>query len=271
VGRDFKKALPAIKSPGERLPLTCVDDSIAAACRDVIPENDMADATVQKIYLFKGSKYLQIDGLTGQIESGPAAIGSDWTGLQDAGFDTDIDASVSVNNMLIFFKGKDYAVFDPTTKQRTMSGPISAANANPGSGNGPAFATDLPNDANGDFTQDLDTVITYRNQLYFFKGAYCCRSTLPTANLANCPLSFSNRSWTIASDWKLPVPYSNLGLDASAAFSPVMSDWIFFRGNSWISYQGGMSNTLESTWPGLRALRFDDQLDAVTLVPWALK
>jgi hypothetical protein len=247
-----------------------------AAIRDIAPTilESTEMATPQKFYLFKKDKYMQIDGPTGKIDLPPTPIDdgvstntSNWTGLKAAGFASDIDAAVYFNNVLVFFKGNRYAVFDGMSKTWTLSGPISDT-VTAGPNDGPAFATQLPNDANGDFTQNVEAAVWNAGYVYLFKGAYLVRAVAPTSMMVGLA-NFAKASSLITANWGTIYPFG-MGINAACALHGLMEDWLFCRGDSWTTYTMRQGQTLECLWPGVRDYGFNEDLDAIVLVPWIL-
>ena len=70
-----------------------------------------------KIYLFKGSQYVRLEGSNATMDAGyPQPIAGNWNGLP-ASFTSGIDAAFwrESNNKIYFFKGNQYARLDTAT------------------------------------------------------------------------------------------------------------------------------------------------------------
>jgi hypothetical protein len=216
----------------------------------------MADATpASKLYLFKGNQYLKIDPTTMQIEGEPGPIG-DWSGLAAAlngGAAVDrIDAANYGPDGAVFFKGDKYCTFDPQKDSVSKSGQISD------------YFKNLPNDANGDFTKDLDAVLQDVHLTWMlFKGGHIASAPAAT-------MDAGGRSLPIPSVWRVPYPYQ-MGVQAATAFTPVQQDWYLFRGDSWTTYETATSKTIETLVPGISQYGFDYDLDAALMGPFDKK
>ncbi|WP_030669674.1 hemopexin repeat-containing protein [Streptomyces sp. NRRL B-1347] len=75
------------------------------------------------IYFFKGDQYVRYDARTDEIAEGPKRIAAAWPGLEEAGFDSGIDATTRrevfprtpgapSESYTYFFKGDEYLTYD---------------------------------------------------------------------------------------------------------------------------------------------------------------
>lgn len=109
-----------------------------------------------KAYAFRGSQYVKIDIATNTVESELRSIAEYWTGMQDIGFDTDLDAVVNYGNgTLYFFKAGAFAVYSIENDKVERWDYLSKWQLAP----------------DGSFDSDLDAVVNYGDGfLYFFKA-----------------------------------------------------------------------------------------------------
>lgn len=113
-----------------------------------------------KIYLFKGDKYVRYDTGEGEMDAGyPKSISAAWRGFP-ASFTNNIDAAVGWpnKNRLYFFKGDEYIRYD-TSKNRVDPGYPKKISA--------GWST-LPRS----FHSNIDAAVLWPNgKIYFFKGS----------------------------------------------------------------------------------------------------
>lgn len=125
---------------------------------------DALDAAVEwpggKVFFFKGSQYARYDVAGNRIDPGyPLAIGDEWTGFTDAGFDGGVDAAVNWGNgKAYFFKSDQYLRYGIAADSVDDGFPGKIADGWPGFGD-------------AGFGSDLDTAVNWGNgKAYFFKG-----------------------------------------------------------------------------------------------------
>jgi hypothetical protein len=216
----------------------------------------MADAKPEyKLYLFKGKQYLKVDPTTMRIEGGPSSV-SNWNGLAAAlngGAAIDgIDAAVYLPagasqypGTVMFFKADKYCIFDTQKEAVTASGKIADLLRN--------LPTD---DTKADFTSDVDAaMIDGASNLHLFKGGYNAYAPVDS-------LDFNHASRSVSA-WSPLHPYA-AGIQAA-------TDWYFFRGDSWTTYETGRSETIEAMVPGVQELDFGYELNDVLLAPFDKK
>ncbi|MGH3902655.1 MAG: hemopexin repeat-containing protein [Pseudonocardiaceae bacterium] len=139
-----------------------------------------------KLYIFKGSQYVQLTGTT-KDDGYPQPIAGNWHGLP-ASFESGIDAAVwrPSNDKIYLFKGSEYARLTDTTKDDEYPQPIA--------GNW----RDLP----ASFTSGIDAALWHedRGRIYLFKGSKYARMSdgvpcLMSSGLVVCGYTRHHLGW----------------------------------------------------------------------------
>jgi hypothetical protein len=120
------------------------------------------------VYFFRGAQYVRYDVLDDRVADGyPLAVGDQWAGLRDLGFDVGIDAVVDwYNGKLYFFKDSRYVRYDVAGDRVDDGFPLSIADQWPGM-------------AAAGFGTGIDAAVNWQNgKAYFFKGGQYVRYDL---------------------------------------------------------------------------------------------
>ena len=194
-----------------------------------------------KVYFFKGDQYVQVDAGTKKIDSGyPRPITQDWNGLEEIGFDRDLNAAEYIPTLgaLVFFKGKNYAKYDLAADKVIEHGAIEDC-----------FKEILPG-----FHDSLAGVAIYnKTRLYFFQEGYCVYCD--TKTLA----SWSSTAKTV-SDWSLGTRYSSLDAVLSV---PLDGNFYFFKDGYLSAFRSKLKDVpIASVWLGLDACGFNEGIQA---------
>jgi hypothetical protein len=138
-----------------------------------------------KIYLFKGSQYVRLEGSNATMDAGyPQPIAGNWNGLP-ASFTSGIDAAFwrESNNKIYFFKGNQYARLD------TATATMDAGYPKPIAGNWPG----LP----ASFTGGIDAALMRRDnhKIYFFRGTQYARLDGETSTMDAGYPNWIDKNW----------------------------------------------------------------------------
>ena len=196
-----------------------------------------------KVYFFKGNQYIQLDAGTKTIDPGyPRPIAKDWNGLQQLGFDQDLNAAAYVPSQqaLFFFKGNNYAKYNLLADKVVDNGAIDN------------FFKDIPP---GFHNSPTGVSLFGPGELDFFQEEYnvfCNAAVLPGT-------SWSGLYKTTAR-WGLSARYSSL--DATLWFGP--ENTVYFFKDAHLSTYGGSHNDvlISSVWQGVSTCGFDQGIQA---------
>jgi hypothetical protein len=194
-----------------------------------------------KVYFFNGPDYLRYDRVDDRADDGfPLPIKGNWTGFEEAGFDTDLDAAVNWGNgKVYFFKGPNYLRYDVAGDMVDPGYPLPI---NSGAwGNWPAS-----------FNSDIDAAINWGNgKVYFFKGPHYLRYDVATDRVdPGYPRAIVDGAWP---GW--PDSFA-IGIDAAIGWGD--GKVYFFRGSEYLRYDrasdqvdAGYPAPIADAWTGL--------------------
>jgi hypothetical protein len=207
-----------------------------------------------KAYFLLGERYLRYDVATDQVDSGyPKPIAVGWAGLQDVGFDRDVDTVLDLGSGTAYlFKGDAYVRVDQSTNR--VDGDVTQ------------IADGWAGFANAGFGDSLDASVNWGNgKAYFFRSTQYIRYDMASDRVDDgYPL-------TIADSWPgfEGAGFAD-GIDAVANWGNGAA--YFFSGGAYLRYDmaadavsDGYPLAIGDLWAGFEEAGFGLRLDAAWL------
>lgn len=205
-----------------------------------------------KAFLIKADQYLRFDVHVDSVDAGyPKPLVRGWSGLDDAGFERDVDCAVDLGAGKAFlFKGGNYVRLNQSTN--AVDAPVRTI-AEAWSGLDTA-----------DFAENIDAAVNWGNgKVYLFKADAYVRYDVAADRMdEGYPLP-------IADAW-VGLSAAGFGEDVDAAVNWGNGKVYLFKADSYVRYDvasdrvdDGYPLAIADHWNGLAAAGFADGIDAV--------